>query len=158
MKQAQLGFKIRAIINKVKEQKRLTAEEGLYLLETPDQETLFTLADFVRKEKAGDLVSYTSTLHLYPTNMCEVGCPFCSFYAKPGKGYFNTPEMLEEKLIQSLSLGISEVHIVGGLYRKCDLPYYQELFRRIRKCAPNIHIKALTAVEIGTFVSSRWRR
>jgi len=136
------------IAEKVVGQQRLSLEEGLYLLETPHQEELFALADFVRQQKAGDVVRYTSTLHLYPTNMCEVQCPFCSFYAKDDKGYFNTPEMLEERLVESLPLGISEVHIVGGLYRKCDLSYYQELFRRLRKRSPNIHIKALTAVEI----------
>jgi CofH subfamily radical SAM domain protein len=145
---SQENTRMRSIAEKVVEKKRLTTEEGLYLLKTPHQEELFALADFVRKQKVGDVVRYTSTLHLYPTNICEVGCPFCSFHAKDDNGYFNTPEMLEEKFVESLSLEISEVHIVGGLYRKCNLPYYQKLFRKIRKRSPNIHIKALTAVEI----------
>jgi len=144
----QVDASLRSIAQKIAEERRLTLEEGLILFETPYQEDLFALADFVRKRKVGDRIRYTSTLHLYPTNICDTGCSFCSFHACANTGYFYTPEMLEEKLVQALPLGISEVHIVGGLYKKCDLFYYQNLFRRIRRRAPNILIKALTAVEI----------
>jgi len=138
-------------MQKVIEKRRLTPDEGLELLKTPRHESLFTLADFARKQIAGDFVTYTSTLHLYPTNICELGCPFCCYHAKPGssKGYLHSTEALEKKVVEALPLGISEVHIVGGLYRKCNLPYYLELLKKIRKLDPNIHIKALTATEIA---------
>ena len=54
---------------------------------------------------------------------------------------------MEEKIRQRLSDNLTEVHIVGGLWRECNLPYYEELFSRIKQIDPNLHIKALTPVE-----------
>ena len=39
------------------------------------------------------------------------------------------------------------MHIVGGLWRDCNLDYYEDLFGRIKGLDPHIHIKALTPVE-----------
>lgn len=35
----------------------------------------------------------------------------------------------------------------GGLWRDCDLDYYEELFGRIKNIDPKLHIKAMTPVE-----------
>jgi aminodeoxyfutalosine synthase len=42
----------------------------------------------------------------------------------------------------------TEVHIVGGVHPKMNLPYFGELLRRIRQHRPDLHIKAFTAVEL----------
>ena len=42
---------------------------------------------------------------------------------------------------------VTEVHIVGGVLPQYDVPFYQELFSRIRAHRPELHIKALTPVE-----------
>ncbi len=141
------------VSEKVLAGKRLTPKEGLKLLQATDEkeiEAICNLADQVRKERIGDVVTFASSLMLYPTNLCELNCQFCSFYAKPGwdKAWFLTPEQAEEKIRKySAENGITEVHIVGGLWRDCDLNYYEDLFARIKKVDDNIHIKALTPVE-----------
>jgi len=58
----------------------------------------------VRQKTVGDVVHFASTLFLYPTNLCELNCQFCSFYAKPGwkKAWFSSPEQIEEKIRQHL--------------------------------------------------------
>lgn len=131
---------------------RLTESEGLSLLETSSEEEIAAigaLADEMRRRKVGEIVHFASTLYLHPTNLCELSCPFCSFYAKPGwkKAWFLTPEEMEAKIRQHLGEGLTEIHIVGGLWRECTLDYYIELFERIRALDPNLHIKALTPVE-----------
>jgi aminodeoxyfutalosine synthase len=42
-----------------------------------------------------------------------------------------------------------EFHIVGGLDMKAGLAYYTEMFRGLKSRHPQVHIKALTAVEIA---------
>jgi aminodeoxyfutalosine synthase len=138
-----------AITKKVIEKNRLTIDEGLSLFSTPHLAFLQQLADFSRYRAVGDTVFYASTLHIYPTNLCELSCPMCSFYAKPGqkKAWFLSPTMIEEKVRTALPFGISEVHIVGGLWRECTLNYYKETFSRIKMLNSSLHIKALTPVE-----------
>ncbi len=144
-----LNLDIEAIAEKIADNERLTADEGLYLLKSDDLEMVRQLADERRKNKVGDLVYYASTLYVYPTNLCELNCPLCSFYAKPGwkNAWFSTPEQIEERIKANLHKGLTEIHIVGGLWRDCDLDYYKELFDRIKAIDPKLHIKALTPVE-----------
>lgn len=141
------------IANKIIEKERLTEEEGLTLLATTEPqeiEAIRQLGDYVRKEIVGDIVHFASTLFVYPTNLCELNCQFCSFYAKPGwkNAWFMTPAQIEEKIRRTLQTQeLTEIHIVGGLWRECTLDYYQELFTRIKAVDPHLHIKALTPVE-----------
>lgn len=140
---------LRSIAEKVVEKKRLNFEDGLRLLTTEDLEGLQRLADFVRYQRVGDTVYYSSTLYIHPTNLCELSCPLCSYYAKPGSAnaWFLTPEDVEKKILSQITEDIIEIHIVGGLWRDCNLDYYRDIFQRIHAINPQLHIKALTPVE-----------
>lgn len=140
------------ISDKIRQGDRLSFEEGLFLLKLKDpseQKEVIKLADFIRTQKVGDVVHYASTLYIHPTNLCELNCPFCSYYAKPGwaKAWFMTPEQIEAKVKQHYDQGLTEIHVVGGLWRDCDLGYYEDAFTRIKNIDPQLHIKALTPVE-----------
>jgi aminodeoxyfutalosine synthase len=43
---------------------------------------------------------------------------------------------------------VTEVHIVGGVHPKMNMAYFMELIGKIRETAPQLHIKAFTAVEL----------
>ncbi len=146
---SQIPEEFHPIIDKVLHGERITDEEGLLLFTKADSTLLQNLSNFVRKQRHGDIVHYSHTLYIHPTNLCELSCPMCSFYAKPGweKAWFMKPEDVEKKVQQALSKGICEVHIVGGLWRDCNLDYYKDIFTRIRSIDPKLHIKALTPVE-----------
>lgn len=124
-------------------------ETAHFLLQEENGPLLQALANEKRAKEVGEVVFYASTLYIHPTNLCELSCPMCSFYAKPGwkKAWFLTPEQIEEKVKKALPYDLTEVHFVGGLWRECDLPYYKEAFERIKALDPKLHIKALTAVE-----------
>ncbi|WP_348663768.1 CofH family radical SAM protein [Chlamydia vaughanii] len=130
---------------------RLSKEDALRLLlleDEDDQRALWAFANMVRQKYVGDVVYYSSTLYLYPTNFCEFNCTFCAFYAKPGdsKGWFYTPDQLIDQ-IRQLDAPITETHIVAGCSQDCNLDYYTELFSKIKELLPHIHIKALTGIE-----------
>lgn len=143
---------LKQVAEKVFSQERISNEEALELLELKapnDLEELRFLADWKRKQLVQDEVIFASTFYIHPTNLCELNCPLCSFYAKPGwkKAWFNTPQQIENKLKSVNTEELTEIHIVGGLWRECNLDYYQELFQRIKAVAPQAIIKALTPVE-----------
>ena len=52
---------------------------------------------------------------------------------------------------QASDRGATELHIVGGLHNKLPFEYYVDVVRWIKETAPEIHIKAYTAVEIEWF-------
>jgi len=124
---------------------RISKEDALNLYRHAELPLLQHYANKIRETLHKDLVRYSTCLFLYPTNFCENCCPLCSFYAPTdsSKGWFFSPN----KLLENFDSTFQEVHIVGGLYHKCNLPYYQELFSKIKEKAPHIHIKALSAVE-----------
>jgi len=140
---------LKQIAEKVIAKHRLAPEEGLFLFNTEYEEEVGYLANYARKERVGDIVYFATTLYIHPTNLCELSCPMCSFYAKPGwkSAWFLTPEQVEEKVKEHYPTGLSEIHVVGGLWRECDLPYYESMFTRIKNIDPDLHIKALTPVE-----------
>ncbi len=140
---------LEAIATKVIDEDRLSAEEGLYLYRSEHGEAVRQLADYARRQKAGDSVLFATTLYIHPTNLCELSCPLCSFYAKPGwdTAWFLTPAQAEEKIRGYIDRNLTEIHVVGGLWRDCNLDYYQDLFCRIKNLNPDLHIKALTPVE-----------
>src|SRR5260370_1005386 len=48
----------------------------------------------------------------------------------------------------ALPLGITEVHMVGGLHPTLKKDWYLNLLHRLRALDPNLHIKAFTAIEV----------
>jgi aminodeoxyfutalosine synthase len=140
---------LKVIAEKALTRQRLSAEDGLTLLTQEDEAAVGRLADFVRRRDVGDAVSFATTLYVHPTNLCELSCPMCSFYAKPGweSAWFLTPKQVEQKVRAAYPRGLTEIHVVGGLWRDCNLDYYQDLFTRIKQIDPSLHIKALTPVE-----------
>ncbi len=143
---------LESIEEKVAGGKRLTKEDALALfsMSEPDElERIRHMADQRRAARVGEEVEFASTFYVHPTNLCELSCAMCSFYAKPGweKAWFLTPAQIEEKIRAYYEKGLTEIHIVGGLWRECTLDYYEELFTRIRSIDSTLHIKALTPVE-----------
>lgn len=140
---------VKAVAQKVLDGKRINIEEGVILFEKADLALLGILANEVRKRK-NDLNTYFNrNLHIEPTNRCVYACKFCSYYKKKGEeGWdYNMEEMLD--MVREMDDKTKEVHVVGGVHPHHDLHFYGELFQKIKKIRPDIHIKAFTAVEIS---------
>lgn len=142
-----------AISDKVMNGVRLTAEDGLFLDEKADLQTLGQLANVVRERRNGNLAYYNTNIHLNPTNVCVYRCRFCAFRAdlKDEKAYTFTDEMLRERVLEGRAGGATEIHVVGGLHHKKKFDWYVNVVRVIHETCPEIHIKAWTPVEISWF-------
>jgi aminodeoxyfutalosine synthase len=141
------------IAEKVAVGARLTAAEGVTLFRTSDLLGLGALADAANRARHGDRVTFASNQHINPTNVCILRqtCVFCSYARLPKEdgAYRYTMDQVWAEAASANGALTREFHIVGGLDMKAGLAYYTEMFRGLKARHPQVHIKALTAVEIA---------
>lgn len=144
---------LRAVGEKVVSSTRLSPADAKFLFTSPDLLGVGLLADYANRRKHGDLVTFAANQHINPTNVCYLRktCVFCSFARLPkeeGAYHYTLDEVYAEA--EAAANGLTkEFHIVGGLDMKAGLAYYSEMFRGLKARHPQVHIKALTAVEIA---------
>ncbi len=144
---------LRAVGEKVLRGDRLDAADGLALYATPDLLGLGLLADHANRRVNGDRVFFSANQHINPTNVCVLRntCVFCSFARMPKEdgAYTRSLDEVFHEAEQARGMPTREFHIVGGLHPKLRLSYYTDMIRGLKERHPQVHIKALTAVEIA---------
>lgn len=148
--------KLLDIVEKVEKGHRLTAEDGIRLMQSKELLTIGYMADLVRRRKNGDYAYFIVNRHINHTNICANLCPLCAFgkKAEDPEAYTLDLDEIETKAIECKDQNISEVHIVGGLNPDLNLDYFEEMLRRVRKALPGVVIQAFTAVEIDYFAQT----
>ncbi|NOX59365.1 MAG: aminofutalosine synthase MqnE [Planctomycetes bacterium] len=147
---------IARIADRVRAGERLTFEDGVLLYDECDIHLLGELANGVRERKNGRKAYYNINRHINYSNVCVLRCKFCSFYrpwstAPADDAYALTVDEIAARAKEAADYGATEVHIVGGLHPKLEFDYYLDMCRAIKNAAPDIHIKAFTAIEIIHF-------
>src|SRR4249920_2710895 len=138
---------------KVLHGQRLDRADALALYNTGDLLGLGSLAAYANEVKNGDRVFFSANQHINPTNICVLRntCTFCSFARMPKEegGYTRSLDEVFAEAEQARGMPTKEFHIVGGLHPKLRLSYYTDMIRGLKERHPDVHIKALTAVEIA---------
>ena len=144
---------LRSVGEKVLRGDRLDAADGRALYATNDLLGLGVLADYANQSQNGDRVFFSANQHLNPTNVCILRktCTFCSYARLPKEdgAYTRTLEEVFAEADIAKDMPTREFHIVGGLHPKLRLSYYTDMIRGLKERHPDVHIKALTAVEIA---------
>jgi aminodeoxyfutalosine synthase len=142
-----------AIAVKVDAGQRLSFDDGLALEACDDLFALGELANTVRERWSGNRAYYNVNTHINPTNVCVYKCDFCAFRADLDevRAYVMDEAQITERAQQAHARGATELHIVGGLHHKLPFDYYLDVVRWVKRAAPEIHVKAYTAVEIEFF-------
>ncbi len=141
------------IREKVEAGEPLSFEDGLFLYECRDIHTIGELANLVRERLNGNYTYYNINVHLNPTNVCVYRCVFCAFRAdlRSPRGYVMSFQEIRERAAEAHERGATEIHVVGGLHHLKKFDWYVDVIRAIHEAAPELHIKAYTAVEIHWF-------
>src|SRR6266849_5824282 len=130
----------------------LSREQCLLLAnaEGDDLLGLLVAADSLRRDLAGNLVTYVVNRNINFTNVCFVGCKFCAFSRGPRESdtYFLSLEQVARKAIEAWDLGATEVCIQGGLPRDLSPFYYRDILRAVKQAVPGMHIHAFSPMEI----------
>jgi aminodeoxyfutalosine synthase len=141
---------LRDMAAKVEAGQRITDADCLRLFESADLNAIGWLANRVRERRHGQRAFFILNRHINYSNICILDCDFCAFYRRPKEegGYeYTVPEMVE-KARAALALGITELHIVGGLHPTWKFERYVEMLRELRALDARLHLKAFTAIEI----------
>ena len=141
---------LRPIAEKIESQERISDADAMALYQSSDLNALGMMANFVRERKNGNYASYIHNRYINYSNICVLSCQFCAFAAR--KRDPHAFEYAIEEIIrvvkEALPLGITEVHMVGGLHPTLKKDWYLDLLRELRALDPDLHIKAFTAIEV----------
>jgi len=138
------------LARKIERGTRLEPEDALRLFRTPNLNALGRLATLSTESKVGNRVSYIVNRYINYSNYCILSCQFCSFARKKrdNDGFELSIEQMVAKARESLELGITELHIVGGLHPSLPFSYYTDMLRSLKAVDSKLHLKCFTAVEI----------
>jgi FO synthase len=112
------------------------------------------VADELRRQAVGDVVTWVSNRNINYTNVCTFKCKFCAFSKGPmsenlrGKPYLLTLEDIQRKVVEAVELGATEVCLQGGIHPSFDGDYYVDVAQAVQDVAPDIHIHGFTALEV----------
>ena len=141
---------LRDLYDKVAAGERISEADALRLLESKDLNTLGAIADLARQKKVGNRASYIVNRYINYSNYCILSCQFCSFARKKrdADGFELTVPRIVEKAREALKLGITELHIVGGLHPSLPFNYYTDMLKALKTLDSKLQLKCFTAIEI----------
>ncbi|MFM8359219.1 MAG: CofH family radical SAM protein, partial [Verrucomicrobiota bacterium] len=129
---------------------RLTEAEALRLFQSRDLHALGGMADTVNRRRNGDRASYIINRYINYSNYCILSCQFCAFSRKKrdADGFELSVEQMVARAREALALGITELHIVGGLHPSLPFSHYTGFLRALQALDPRLQLKCFTAIEI----------
>ena len=111
-------------------------------------------ADSLRREVAGDAVTYVVNRNINYTNVCTYRCTFCAFSkgrTAPqlrGPAYDLAMPEIERRVREAALRGATEVCLQGGIHPDYDGRTYLAVLAAAKRAAPEIHVHAFSPLEI----------
>ena len=144
---------LRDLYEKVAARERISDADALRLFESKDLNAVGAIADLARQSRPGGMsnrASYIINRYINYSNYCILSCQFCAFARKKrdADGFQFTVEEIVQKAREALHLGITELHIVGGLHPSLPFSYYTDMLKALRALDPGLQLKCFTAIEI----------
>src|ERR1041385_2536945 len=131
---------LRDIYNKVIAGERINELDALRLFESKDLHALGALADLACQRKAKNQASYIINRYINYSNYCILSCQFCAFARKKrdADGFQHTVDQIVQKAREALQVGVTELHIVGGLHPSLPFSYYTGFLKALRALDPRL--------------------
>lgn len=141
---------LRDIYEKGAAGERLSEADAVRLFESRDLNAVGAIADLARQRKVGNRASYIINRYVNYSNYCILSCQFCSFARKKrdADGFEHSVDEVVAKAREALAIGVTELHIVGGLHPSLPFSYYTDMLRALRALDPRLQLKCFTAIEI----------
>ncbi len=143
---------VASILDKAISGKEIFVEEGVELFEANgiEMSALILVADELRRQKVGDIVTYIINRNINFTNICIKRCGFCAFSKgyRDEEGYSLSIGEVVHRAKEAWEIGATEVCIQAGLPPRMDGHLYIDICKAIKKELPEIHIHAFSPEEI----------
>ena len=108
-------------------------------------------ADELRRELAGETVTFVVNRNINVSNVCVVGCAFCGF----GQGK-RSPDAYEHdrgefvrRVNEAVAYGATEICMQSGIHPDWTLQDYEGWLRVIKETAPQLHVHAYSPMEVA---------
>jgi FO synthase len=155
-RRASIGGAVREVLEGVLAGQEAGEDEIVTLFGARGREVVAVaeVADELRREAVGDVVTWVFNRNINYTNVCTFKCKFCAFSKGPmsenlrGKPYLLTLEEVQRRVVEAVELGATEVTLQGGIHPSFDGDYYIDVATAVREAAPDIHIHGFTALEV----------
>ena len=118
-------------------------------------EEIRAAADGLRRELAGDTVTFVVNRNINVSNVCTVGCAFCGF----GQGrrspdaYEHDRDEFERRVADAVEFGATEICMQSGIHPDWGLEDYEGWLRVAKQAAPDMHLHAYSAMEVDHMCS-----
>lgn len=142
---------VEGIQERVRKGKRITHEEGVFLLRNAELLDLGALANEIRFKKNPErYVTYLLDTNPNYSNVCTVDCIFCAFYRHPGEEgeYTYSVDHMVQKFKEAAAQGATTVLLQGGVHPSLPFDYYLEMVRRTVAEVPQVHPHFFSTSEI----------
>jgi aminodeoxyfutalosine synthase len=143
--------RLKPILDKVQSGERLSFDDGVALYRSPDILAVGYMANLVRERLHGDTTYFNVNRHINPTDVCVASCRLCAFgkTKKDPKAYTMSLEEVWHRAGEGWSEAVTEFHIVGGLHPELGIDWFCQMLRGLKERFPQVHLKALTMVEVA---------
>lgn len=145
---------IQHLLDKAVHGERLSASEGLSLLQSRDLAAIGNAANSVTERLHPETFrTYNIDRNINYTNICTAVCDFCAFYRGPksDEGYVLPRKELLSKIEETVALGGNQILMQGGLHPKFKIDWYEELLSDIKSHFPQVNIHGFSPPEIHHF-------
>lgn len=128
--------------------------EMLFAAEGDELATVARAADTLRRDIAGEDVTYVANCNINYTNICSFSCGFCAFAkggsssALRGPAYDLSLNDIAVRVQEARRQGATEVCLQGGIHPHYDGQTYLNVVRKVKEAAPEIHVHAFSPLEI----------
>ncbi len=132
---------------------RVSVDEALKLFLSKDILGLGYLANELRKQKVGDVVTFVGNYHICYSNICINNCKYCIFSRKPGDADAFSLSLAEIEALaeESKQNEVPEILILGGIHPELRFQFFIEALARIKMRVPEIKILGFSPIEIDHF-------
>jgi cyclic dehypoxanthinyl futalosine synthase len=95
-------------------------------------------------------VTYVIDTTINYTNVCNVHCTFCAFFRPEhhAEGHTMSHDDVLGRVKWAADQGATQIMIQGGVNPELRLPWFEELFARVRREFPEVDIHSLSVSEI----------
>ena len=108
-------------------------------------------ADRLRRELAGETVTFVVNRNINVSNICTVGCAFCGFgqSRRSPDAYEHSEQEYADRIHDALQFGATELCIQSGIHPDWGLEDYEKWLRLAKQIAPGIHLHAYSPMEVA---------
>ena len=150
---ARLGSDVMSALRSAeREPSALTEDEALALMTADGEalEALCRLADDVRRDRVGDVVTYVVNRNINFTNVCYTGCRFCAFAQRRTDvdAFSLSYDEVADRAREAWDVGATEICMQGGIDPQLPGTAYLDLARAVKRGAPDLHLHAYSPMEI----------